>query len=133
MYTELIFEAELSKDTPKGLIDPFTTVSRKDTGIEVTSNKLEISKFIEKFDLNMLVNCCSAYFPAQQSFFNMYYNKYSDTYGIFIRSDLKNYEQQINEFLEFIKPYVVMGCGSNDIYAYVLYELDEQPTIYSLK
>ena len=133
MYTELIFEAELSKDTPKGLIDAFTTVSRKDTGIEVTSNKLEISKFIEKFDLNMLVNCCSAYFPAQQSFFNMYYNKYSDTYGIFIRSDLKNYEQQINEFLEFIKPYVVMGCGSNDIYAYVLYELDEQPTIYSLK
>ena len=133
MYTEFIFEAELSKDTPKALIDAFTTVSRKDTGIEITSNKLEISKFIEKFDLNMLVNCCSAYFPAQQSFFNMYYNKYSDTYGIFIRSDLKNYEQQINEFLEFIKPYVVMGCGSNDIYAYVLYELDEQPTIYSLK
>ena len=98
MYTELIFEAELSKDTPKGLIDAFTTVSRKDTGIEVTSNKLEISDFIEKFDLNMLVNCCSAYFPAQQSFFNMYYDKYSDTYGIFIRSDLKNYEQQINEF-----------------------------------
>ena len=133
MYTEFIFEAELSKDTPKGLIDAFTTVSRKDTGIEVTSNKLEISNFIEKFDLNMLVNCCSAYFPAQQSFFNMYYNKYSDTYGIFIRSDLKNYEQQINEFLEFIKPYIIMGCGSNDIYAYVLYELDERPTIYSLK
>ena len=133
MYTEFIFEAELSKDTPKALIDAFTTVSRKDTGIEVTSSKLEISKFIEKFDLNMLVNCCSAYFPAQHSFFNMYYNKYSDTYGIFIRSDLKNYEQQINKFLEFIKPYVVMGCGSNDIYAHVLYELDEQPTIYSLK
>ena len=133
MYTEFIFESELSKDTPKALIDAFTPVSRKDTGIEITSNKLEISKFIEKFDLNMLVNCCSAYFPAQQSFFNMYYNKYSDTYGIFIRSDLKNYEQQINEFLEFIKPYVVMGCGSNDIYAYVLYELDERPTIYSLK
>ena len=133
MYTELIFEAELSKDTPKGLIDAFTTVSGKDTGIEVTSSKLEISNFIEKFDLNMLVNCCSAYFPAQHSFFNMYYNKYLNTYGIFIRSDLKNYEQQINEFLEFIKPYVVMGCGSNDIYAYVLYELDERPTIYSLK
>ena len=133
MYTELIFEAELSKDTPKALIDAFTTVSRKDTGIEVTSNKLEISNFIDKFDLNMLVNSCSAYFAAQQSFFNMYYDKYSDTYGIFIRSDLKNYEQQINEFLEFIKPYVVRGCGSNNIYAYVLYELDEQPTIYSLK
>ena len=56
MYTELIFEAELSKDTPKGLIDAFTTVSGKDTGIEVTSSKLEISNFIEKFDLNMLVN-----------------------------------------------------------------------------
>ena len=133
MYTEFIFEAELSKDTPKGLIDAFTTVSRKDTGIEVTSNKLEISNFIEKFDLNMLVNCCSAYFPAQQSFFNIYYDKYLDTYGIFIRSDLKNYEQQINKFLEFIKPYIIRGCGSNNIYAYVLYELDEQPTIYSLK
>jgi hypothetical protein len=47
---------------------------------------------------------------------------------------LKNYRQQIEKFIEYIKPYVIQGSGfvNHNIFAYVQYEEAEFPTIYAL-
>ena len=133
MYTELIFEAKLSGDTPKDVIDAISLVCKDCANIKTTSSAFAIDNIIEHFDLWYLLTSNSAYFPAQYSYSRIYYNELEDTYSLFIRSDLKNYEKQIDKFLEYIKPYIVKGMGSKDIYAYVLYETGSEPTIYSLK
>ena len=45
---------------------------------------------------------------------------------------MKNYDNQIETFIEYIKPYVISGSGYHDIFAYVQYEEDEFPTIYAI-
>ena len=47
------------------------------------------------------------------------------------RANCKNYESQIEKFIEFITPYVESGSGyDHNIFAYVQYEEAEFPTLY---
>jgi hypothetical protein len=48
------------------------------------------------------------------------------------RSNIKNYKQEIETFLEWIKPYINGGSGSRNMYAIVIYEEQDEPTIYYL-
>lgn len=53
-------------------------------------------------------------------------------YHISTRSNIKNYEDEIETFLEWIKPYVENGSGSRELYAIVMYEEASKPTLYYL-
>lgn len=49
------------------------------------------------------------------------------------RSNIKNYNNEIQTFLEWIKPYIVCGSGSKDLYAITIYQEDKEPKLYYLK
>ena len=141
MYTEFIFGCSLSKNTPKICIDALDYVingENKKPGyekynkgfIERTSTDNEIQTFINEYDFRRLFCSGSYYFGAPVSK-ELYYDYIDKTYKISTRANLKNYQNQIEKFIEYIKPYVVHGSGyDHHIFAYVQYEEDEFPTIY---
>ena len=145
MYTEFIFGCALKKDTPKVCVDALDLLINGDHPIEYDDKKYhrdmpiirttpeeEIKQFIEEYSLNRLIYSCSYYFgaPTNSEFFQ---DKIDKTYRISIRSNLKNYEREIEKFLKYIKPYIDYGSGIDNIYAYVLYEESSDPTIYKLR
>lgn len=152
MYTEFIFGCELSKETPNICVEALDYVINgeekkpkhenpetwqekefNDNYIERTHTVEEINEFIEKYDFWRLFRCCSYYFGAANPTGRFKYDHISRSYHISTRADLKNYEGQIERFIEYITPYVKHGSGFPlGIFAYVQYEESPFPTIYSL-
>ena len=62
----------------------------------------------------------------------MYKDNITDSYVLSTRSSIKNYANEIETFLDWIKPYIESGSGYRDMYAIVTYEEDETPKIYYL-
>lgn len=51
-------------------------------------------------------------------------------YDLAVNSSLKNYDNEIVKFLDWIMPYVDYGQGKdNDFLGYWMYESDEEPTL----
>lgn len=48
------------------------------------------------------------------------------------RTNIKNYESEIQTFLEWIKPFIDSGSGDRKMYAITIYEEQSEPTIYYL-
>lgn len=150
MYTEFIFGCSLKSNTPKILIDSLDYLINFDKKpkfenpktydetiyneeyIERKHSEHEIISFLEEHQLYSLFNGCSAYFPAAWTKGNFHYEKYTDCYCISTRANLKN-GGIIEDFLEYVKPYILEGSGTGGVYAYVQYEESELPTIYSLE
>ena len=128
MYTELILGCSLSKDTPKVCIDTL------DFLINETSAKASesVKAFIKEYELDYLLYGSSYYFGMSRSSRAFWYDKIANDYRISVRSSIKNYQNQIEKFLSYIKLYVTCGSGEEGIYAYVLYEEDSFPTAYSM-
>jgi hypothetical protein len=106
MYTELVLSVELEK--------------------EMTEEKLEA-----------LMGQCgvgvsgSYYFPlnSKKSFYTDHFG-----YNFFsIRTNLKNYDSQIQKFIKKLAPFIVRGGGCNDYIGHILYEEDSVPTLLFLK
>lgn len=151
MYTEFIFGCALKKDTPKVCIDALDYVINgrdkkpkyenpvdyeqkmyNEMFIERTTPIEEIEAFIEKYDFWRLFTSSSYYFGAAHPTKKLYWDDIDHTFKISTRADLKNYEHKIEDFVEYIRPYVDSGSGLRDIYAYVMFEESEFPTIYAV-
>lgn len=52
----------------------------------------------------------------------MWHDEISKCYHISTRSNIKNYENEIELFLDWIKPYIEYGSGVRNLYAIVTYE-----------
>ena len=152
MYTEFIFGCELSKNTPRVCVEALDFVingedkqpkydnpegwEQKDYNehyIDRTLPVEEIKAFIDKYDFYGLFCSCSYSFGAANPISKFYWDSISSSYHISTRADLKNYTNQIETFIDYIKEYVESGSGDYEVYAYVQYECDDLPTIYSLQ
>lgn len=121
IYTELIFGASLKRDTPKQVIDALKYI----TG--------QIEDKPKDFPLpegrcEWLLGGGSGYFPCHTKQF--FKEEYSDCWTLNTRSNIKNYNNEIETFLNWIEPYVQYASGVNNMYAIVIYEESETPTIY---
>jgi hypothetical protein len=122
MYTELIFGAELKSDTP---IDVINTLRYLVGDIDIPSNLLYTE------DRNPLMGG-SYYFGVNTSVTKMYFDEISDAWVLSSRANIKNYGNEIETFLEWIKPFISQGSGNREMYAVVIYEEAETPSIYYL-
>lgn len=128
MYTELILGARLSKNTPEVCIKALDHVIN---GKKTESD--EVKKFIDEYSLYCLFFCSSYYFGVCKSNQHFWRDVISGTWHISTRANLKNYDGEIEKFLNYIKHYIESGSGYSEIYAFVIYEEDRMPKIYSLK
>jgi len=128
MYTELIFGASLKKSTPENIIhDIQQIVDWRDEKIDEMTLKTDISE-----NTLQRVFCSSSfYFGVHTSL--VYFRNEDGEKILSIRTNCKNYNGEIQEFLEWIEPYVEYGSGTKDMYAIVTYEEDSEPTIYYKK
>ena len=125
MYTELIFGADLKKDTPKEVIEALKYMmgetEEKPSSFPLPDGRCE-----------WLFRGSSYYFGVSKAVSEMYEDNITDSYVLSTRSSIKNYANEIETFLDWIKPYIESGSGYRDMYAIVTYEEDETPKIYYL-
>lgn len=119
MFTELILGCSLTKDLPKECVNALNNC--------INSSDVIIDDFSKKYELMDICYSESAYFGSSS---NCKFEEYPDYYQLSIRSNLKNYFQEIENFLNYLKPYVLLGSGINNFYAIVTYEEDSYPTIW---
>lgn len=74
----------------------------------------------------------SYYFAINNPVNKMWLDNIDKCYHISTRSNIKNYSNEIETFLEWIKPHIESGSGNRDMYAIVIYEDCSEPIIYYL-
>lgn len=120
MYTELIFGAELKKDTPIDIINMLKFMfgdSKENPDV---------------FKYPYVLRGASYYFAVSTAVNKMWFDDISKQWICCSRSNTKNHDNEIEKFIEWIKPYIDSGSGDRDFYAIVIYEEDSEPTIYYL-
>lgn len=127
MYTELIFGATLKEKTPTYVTDALNCIIND----SVTTNLSDEAKhFIDEYSLSKLIWCSSYYFGAHDNKPSCVFDKIANRWCISFRANCKNYQNEIEKFIEFIKPYVEYGSGPTNIFAIVQYEEGDYPTLY---
>ena len=125
MYTELIFGAELKKETPPEVVDALKymlgEIETKPDNFPLPDGRCE-----------WLLCGGSYYFAVNNAVKKMWLDDIDGLWHISTRSNIKNYESEIETFLAWIKPYIGGGSGSREMYAIVIYEEAEEPQIYYL-
>lgn len=125
MYTELVFGVGLRKETPTDVIDILKYM--------IGDLKERPNPFpFPEGQYDYLFSCSSYSFGVNEPIRKMWLDDISKTWRISTRSNIKNYKDEIEIFLEWIKPWIKSGSGSREMYAMVTYEESEKPTIYYL-
>jgi hypothetical protein len=122
MYTELIFGAEFVKDLPGEVL---YTIQVLCGTIEEDENRPLL--FPEE---KSPLNGASYYFGVSKPSTILWQDDITKQWVLSSRSNIKNYHSQIEEFLKWIEPYIESGSGACDMYAIVIYEESDIPTIY---
>lgn len=118
MYTELNIALQFEKDTPKEIIDTLRYMLEKGTEIPRSNHPL----FNTESWRVMLVKDIS-YFPGD-SFHSLSYSARLG-YDLTVRSSLKNYDKEIELFLDFINPYI----KTEGFIGYMMGEECDRPTL----
>lgn len=125
MYTELIFGAALKVETPNSIIEALKYMTgelkEKPVNFVLPDGKCE-----------WLFMGGSYYFAINNSVNKMWLDDIDKQWHISTRSNIKNYESEIETFLEWIKPWIDSGSGGKEMYAIVIYEEQDIPTMYYL-
>lgn len=126
MYTELIFGASLKPDTPPEIINTIYGLISDDSTISCLT--------IEDLGWERNPLKGNSYsFAVSESHTLFKKDSFMDgSYILSTRSNIKNYWNDIEKFLDWIKPYIESGSGHRDFYAIVTYE-ESDPEIYYLK
>lgn len=127
MYTELIFGATLKENTPTYVTQALNCVINDNVDGKLSD---EAKEFIDAYSLSKLIWCSSYYFGAHDNKPSCVFDKIANHWCISFRANCKNYQGEIEKFIEFIKPYVEYGSGPTNIFAIVQYEEDDYPTLY---
>jgi len=113
-YTELVFKAEINKDIPK---DVYGVLDFLFNNAE-TPNTLPNHVFFKCDRWEMIGRCCSAYHVPWPS------SRYEENI-IFSRSDLKNYDGEIDSFLAWVEPYIKRYMA--ECFGWIWYDADDSP------
>lgn len=125
MYTELVFKAEIRTDIPDGvhavLRHLFSGGPRPDTDLP-DHPFFECSRWAA-------IGSCSSYYHIPFSLSRYEDPNHPGRKGgyIFSRSDLKNYSDEIGQFLHWIDPYIDEEPGH--CIGWEWYEEEDQPTL----
>lgn len=125
MFTEIIFGASLKSDTPKEIIDALKYMIGK-------TKKRPANFPLRGVRLEYMFQTASYYFGICEPVCKMWFDKISNQWILSARANLKNYQNEIETFIEWITPFVESGSGRRNMFAVVTYEEQEEPTFYYL-
>ena len=121
MYTELNIGVNFSPFTPNNIIKilDYMLGNNGDNNIELTSHPLFST---ERW--RYMLRCDSYYFDGRTDS-SMEYDDIGNNYQLNVRCNLKNYNNEISLFLDFIQPYL----NTYGFLGYTRYEEHEDPTL----
>lgn len=120
MYTELVISTMI-KDDPE-VVGALKTMLGEQEDIK----DLPKHPLFSTPRWRIMLICSSHYFvPISVHAFR--YNEIAKAWALVTRSDFKNYDNEINLFIDWIKPY--LDCSYGEMVGYFRYEEDEIPTI----
>lgn len=120
MYTELFVCCRLKDD--KQVIEILKYM------IGQTKDKPELSdhELFATDRWNFMLQCSSYYF-VPSTVHLLEWNEIGQYWCFINRSDFKNYDNEVNKFIDWIKSYI---NSSSEMIGYSRYEEDREPTIY---
>ena len=129
MYTEIIFGAGLKEDTPAAVI---SVIRKMAEGIELDENEVPPHDFFKTGSARWFMNAGGSYYFPGTVKPKFWQDNTNRIWYLHFRTNLKNYNSEIEKFLYWIKHYLAEGSGTGGFYAIVTYEGSRVPTIYFL-
>lgn len=122
MYTELHFNSELKKDLPEDVLKTLQyMIDHENEPTDLPEHELF------KCDRwTMLFTCDSYYFDAD-THSTLRFDEISNAYYLCVRANLKNYDSEIEKFIDWIEPYLKKFEG--EFLGFYRYEKNKQPTL----
>ena len=125
-YSELIFGARLKDDN-----EMITTVRQLVEHEEVSP--LPAHEFFKSERYTQIARGTNSYYFAGSSEPTFYYDHIVKEWTLLIRMNMKDYDNEIEKFLDWIKPYITQGSGNNNMYAIVMHEWNTEPIMYYIE
>lgn len=126
MYTELVLKCRIKNESPAAVKEVIDYLfSDGDLPKEIPEHEFF------KCDRWNSIGSCASFYHHPEVVNSVPKFDYTDSNYIFSRSDLKNYDDEISKFVDWIAPYVE-GYGDVCI-GWSWYEEDEKPTLIIIK
>lgn len=121
MYTELHYNVELPKETPQQVLNTLRLMLG-----EVDHAELPDHPLFSTDRWRMMLRCDSYYFSAD-THSTLRFDENGDCFYLCIRCNVKNYCQEIEQFIAWLDPYVYAFEG--DFLGFHRYEESEDPVL----
>jgi hypothetical protein len=123
-YTCKLLCCALKKDTPENVINTIKALVNHD---DIPSDSVLSESDFETYRYGLSGYVNSYFIPNHR----MEYDEHLG-WRIFVNGESKDYEDEFERFLEWLKPYISCGIGVDDMYAMTIGEADNEPIIYKL-
>jgi hypothetical protein len=120
MYTEIHFNAELRRDLPKQVLDTLAFMVGE---VETEPVELPKHRLFDQPRWSLMLACDSSYFPMQPATSLVLE---AGQWNLSVRSNFKNYNGEIDAFLDWIRPYLDAG---DECLGFYRYEESDHPTL----
>lgn len=125
MYTELHYNAELQRKLPK---DVEQILKYMVGDIEGEPKKLPSHPLFGDTRWRYMLQMDSYYFDAD-THSTLRWDDIADRYYLCVRCNLKNYDDEIELFIDWIEPYLGEYIEQGDFLGFYRYEEDNEPTL----
>lgn len=134
MYTELIFGAAIDTTRLTDVdLKALEYLFKPEIDWDDVPQELPDHPFFKCDRWGAITRCSSCYFAVIQNPSIYHIDSIPKRLELSSRANLKNYDNEIEKFLDWIHPHIEQGSGDRDFYAIVCYEEQDKPTIYYLK
>jgi len=116
MYTEIFFRATLVRDIPNEVLAPIRAMLGQ---VEVDPDDLPDHPLFECPRWDMLA-CSSSYYFPDHTPSGLSMDDIRKAWSLYLNADLKNYDDEIAKFFNWIDPYIDAAPG--EFLGYSLYE-----------
>lgn len=122
MYTELHFNARLKPDVPTPVLEILNYM----IGYDKFAPAHPDHPLFNTSRWGVMLRCSSYYFDADTTS-TLRYDDISKQHSLCIRTNFKNYDGEIEKFINWIRPYLDKDEG--DFLGFHRYEETEEPTL----
>lgn len=126
MYTEIYTKITFKEDTPKEVID----IIKYMVGMidETELNGAPDHPLFKTGRWDFMFQCCS-YYHMPETNVKFWFDDIANQWFLNGRSDLKDYDQEIAKFFDWVKPYCETRGDEKTFIGYHLYEEEDTPTL----
>lgn len=124
MYTELHYNVELKKDLPKNVANLLKYMVGD---LEDEPKKLPKHPLFKTERWRFMLRMDSYYFDAD-THSTLRYDEIAERYYLCIRTNLKNYDSEIEQFIDWVEPYLGAYIDRGEFLGFYRYEEDNEPT-----